>query len=117
MKTYLVILTCLLLSNTFFAANIQAQTAYTGGNLVINADSDVPSNAAMITTITGDLTIHADLAPFPQFPALKVVEGNLTISNLDGDVFFSSLRSTPSALGALTRIGGESYSSEIIESS
>ena len=131
MKIYLVILTCLLLSNAFFAANIQAQTVYKGGNLVINADSDVPSNVATITTIDGnlilegglgpslkfsfallnevqgDLTIHVDLVHFPQFPALKVLKGNLTISGLNEFFPSPNIRAIGSALRVLTRIGGD----------
>ena len=47
--------------------------------LTIDADSDVPSNVKALTRITGDLTIGGTITSFPDFAALRVVEGNLTI--------------------------------------
>ena len=67
-----------LLSNPF----LQAQTPYSGGNLSISADGEKPSNVDAITTIDGNLTIGGAITTFPDFAALKVVEGNLVIDNI-----------------------------------
>ena len=56
--------------------------SYTGGNLVINADTDVPSNVAGIPRITGDLTLRGRITTSPNFASLVVVEGDLVIRNL-----------------------------------
>ena len=67
-----------LLSNPF----LQAQTPYSGGNLSISADGEKPSNVDAITTIDGNLTIGGAITTFPDFAALKVIEGNLVIDNI-----------------------------------
>ena len=69
----------------FFLAStayLQAQTTYTSGDLTINHDSNSPSNVREISTITGNLTIHEFVTTFPDFAALKVVEGNVTINDI-----------------------------------
>ena len=69
----------------FFLAStayLQAQGPYTGGNLTIKSDADVPSNVATITTIDGILRIEGTITSFPNFAALEVVETHLQILRL-----------------------------------
>ena len=50
--------------------------------MLINDDSDIPSNVATITRIDDNLTIGGTITTFPNFAALEVVEGNLRIDNI-----------------------------------
>ena len=50
--------------------------------LLIDDDNDVPSNVTEVTRITGDLTIRGFVTTVPDFAALKVVEGNVTINDI-----------------------------------
>ena len=52
------------------------------GALTINSDGTFPSNETTVETITGDLTITGGITRAPNFAALRVVEGNLTINNI-----------------------------------
>ena len=64
---------------------LQAQTPappYTSGDLLIVTDDGVPSNISSITHITGALDIGAEITQFPDFAALKVVEGSLAIGSI-----------------------------------
>ena len=64
-------------------AYLQAQrTPYVSGDLTIATDTDVPSDVATITTITGTLSISGTITEFPDFRDLEVVEGSLTIDNI-----------------------------------
>ena len=56
--------------------------------LLIDDDSDIPSNVTEVTRITGDLTIRGLATAVPDFAALKVVEGNVTINNIR-DILFN----------------------------
>ena len=49
-------------------------------DLPIGQNTDVPFNVTSITRITGDLTISGTITAFPNFAALKVVEGDIAIS-------------------------------------
>ena len=63
---------------------------------------DVTAALASFVRITGDLTIGGDITTFPDFAALEVVEGNLTISGLtDG-----SLVDLASIFSVLTEVQG-----------
>ena len=44
-----------------------------------------------LTRIRGDLTIGGDITTFPNFAALEVVEGNLTISGLTDEALSTLL--------------------------
>ena len=48
----------------------------------ITQDSDVPADLSARTKILGNLTIKGDITTFPDFSALKVVEGSISISDL-----------------------------------
>ena len=53
------------------------------GDLSISDESEAPSNITMITTITGDLSsLSGTRDAFPDFAALKVVQGHITISDM-----------------------------------
>ena len=71
--------TILLIANTSL---LQAQGEYSNGDLDISSDVEIPSNVDGITTITGNLTIQGDITAFPDFSALKIVQGNVSINNL-----------------------------------
>ena len=47
--------------------------------VTITADGQVPDNVTAVTRITGDLSISGTITTFPNFAALAVVQGNLTI--------------------------------------
>ena len=79
MRCYFGIIAIFFIAST---AYLHAQTDYTGGDLTINHDSNSPSNVREISTITGNLTIHEFVTTFPDFAALKVVEGNVTINDI-----------------------------------
>ena len=53
-----------------------------GTDLAITADGEVPDNVTEITRITGNLEISGTITEFPDFAILKVVEGNITISDI-----------------------------------
>ena len=65
-------------------AYLQAQGTYTpaDGDLSISNDGERPSNVNAIVTIGGDLTISGTIGTFPNFAALKVVQGNVTIQRI-----------------------------------
>ena len=48
----------------------------------IAENSDVPGNVATLVRITGDLTIGGTITSFPDFAALKVIEGKLDINGI-----------------------------------
>ena len=48
----------------------------------IAADDDVPSNLATLVQINGNLTIGGTITSFPDFAALRVVEGDLLIDDI-----------------------------------
>ena len=50
--------------------------------LQISDNSDIPSNVATITRITGNLTIGGTITTFPNFDALEAVEGSLFINGI-----------------------------------
>ena len=50
--------------------------------VTITADGEVPDNVTEVTRITGNLTISGTISSFPDFAALSVVQGNLTIDNI-----------------------------------
>ena len=50
--------------------------------MIIDEDSDIPSNVASITRITSGLSIGGTITEFPDFAALEVVEGNLIIRGI-----------------------------------
>ena len=70
--------------------------------LSISQNSDVPSGSADITGITGDLTIGGTITTFPDFTALRVVQGNLTI---DG-ITTATLTNFANIFPALTQVQG-----------
>ena len=73
----------LTISGNAAGCNDKAQiTSSCSASLTISQDSDVPGNVATLVRITGDLTIGGAITTFPDFAALRVVEGNLTISGL-----------------------------------
>ena len=55
------------------------------GTLVISSDSDVPANASSLRRLTQSLFIRGTISTFPNFAALEVVEGNITISDISGN--------------------------------
>ena len=63
-------------------ASLQAQTDYTGGDLTIDSDANVPSNVTEITRIDGALSISGTITSFPNFAALTVVTGFFSVNNL-----------------------------------
>ena len=70
--------------------------------LTIATDTDITGAVGTLTRIRGDLTIGGDITTFPNFAALEVVEGNLTISGLtDG-----SLVDLASIFSVLTEVQG-----------
>ena len=54
------------------------------GDLTIAAPGDVPGNVTEVERITGNLSVSGTITSFPDFAALKVVQGNLTIENITG---------------------------------
>ena len=91
-------LAVILLANS---VRLQAQTPYTGGDLSISDENEVPSNITMITTISGDLSLSGTRASFPDFAALKVVEGHTTINDMSTP-FNNIFPVLDSILGSLT---------------
>ena len=49
-------------------------------DLTIAADGEAPGNVTEVTRIEGNLTISGTITEFPNFAALKVVEGDLSIT-------------------------------------
>ena len=45
-------------------------------SIEITQDSDVPADVSALTKIRGNLIIQGNISTFPDFSALKVVEGN-----------------------------------------
>ena len=70
--------------------------------MLIDDDSDIPSNVATITTISGNLSISGTITSFPNFAALEVVEGDLTIS----DITTATLTALPDIFPALDSVRG-----------
>ena len=62
-------------------ASLQAQTTHTG-DLAITSDGTLPGNETTLMRITGNLNISGTITSFPDFAALEVVGGNLTIIGL-----------------------------------
>ena len=80
MRCYLAVIAVFFIAST---AYLQAQrTPYVSGDLTITTDTDVPSDVATITTITGTLSISGTITEFPNFRDLEVVEGSLTIDDI-----------------------------------
>ena len=77
--------------------------AYTSGDLLISADGHVPRNVTSITRITGDLNIDGTITTFPNFAALEVVEGELSISGITS----TSLTALTNIFPFLDSIGGD----------
>ena len=70
--------------------------------LIIDDPTDIPSNVATIQGIRGDLTIGGTITSFPDFAALEVVEGNLTIDAITT----ATLTDLANIFPALQRVGG-----------
>ena len=80
---------------------LHAQTDYTGGDLTIRANADVPGNVTRITRIDGFLNIDGTITTFPNFAALEVVEGWLSIA-----IIHSALTDLNNIFPALDTIQG-----------
>ena len=52
------------------------------GDLTITEDASLPGNETTLTRIKGNLAISGTITSFPDFAALKVVQGNLTIDDI-----------------------------------
>ena len=105
MKNFKGIILCFIVIHIASASFLQAQGDYTGGDLDITADDEVPSNVAAITRIDGSLTILGGITSFPDFDALEVVEGDLEIG-LIGFITTNTLTALVDIFPALDSVRG-----------
>ena len=93
----------LTLSGNATGCNDKAEiTNACSASLTIDDPADVTAALATLVRITGDLTIGGTITTFPDFAALRVVEGNLTISGLS----VSSLPTLPDIFPLLEEVQG-----------